>query len=408
MLALSSFYQHKIKRLLLSHSLFLVGRSAFDIFMNVFIWRLSNDLKIVAMFNIVYVLTHTVMFPFCAEALRKGKLHLIRKLGLISFSLVFLSLFIFNNQVKDYLLWYGFFIGVSNGMYWLTYHFNRFDLTHIKIRGKYTGYERSLKTFVSLITPALGGYVISSTHFFSGYPTLFLLGTAFFITSFFVGNIKVDQRHLPKVKWHKSVKHILSHRKVLKIFIASMLNGFSLNGSLIKMILPLLILQKTGTEFELGGWLSFFALLSVMFSVFVGRKINYKKYDKLIIVGGAAFILLFSLLFFHPVLSVFILFGAVQEIASNMINIPRRVYSDNLMHHVKNYREHRLGYIVTREFFSVGVGMFTSYLLLLFSTELSLSQLSFYALLIIIAVMVQVGVLVSIKYKDTKFEGWDY
>jgi MFS transporter, YQGE family, putative transporter len=403
--ALNNFYQHKIKRLLLSHSLFLVGRSAFEIFMNVFIWRMTNDIKTIAIFNLVYVSIHTLMFPIFSEALRKGKMHLVRKTGLVLFSLVFLSLFIFNQQIKDYIFWYGFFIGVANGMYWLPYHFNRFDLTGIKNRGKYTGYERSLKTFVSLVTPALGGFIISSQFFFSGYPTLFLAGTGFFLTSFFIGNIDSEQRHLPSIKWYQSVRHVLSHKKVRKIFLASMLNGFSLNGSLIKMVLPILILQKTGTEFSLGSWLSFFALLSMLASIFTGKVVHYKKYDRLVVVGGVAFLTLFGLLYFFPSLAIFILFGAVQEIAANMINIPRRVYSDNLIHHVKDYKEHRLGYIVSREFFAVGIGMFSSYVLLLFSNELSFTQLSLYSLLIATAVIIQIGLLISIKYSQTDLNG---
>ena len=372
--------------------------------MNVFIWRLTNDIKIVAIFNIIYASSHTIIFPVFAEFLRKGKLHFIRKIGLIIFSLIFLSLFFLNEKSIDYIYWYGFLFGVANGMYWLTYHFNRFDLTKIKNRGKYTGYERSLKTFVSLITPAFGGYIISSNFFFSGYSTLFLLGSGFFLTSFFVGNINLEQRHLPKQRWDQSIKHILSHRKVFRMFVASMLNGFSLNGSLIRMLLPLLIFQKTGTEFELGGWLSFFALLSVLFSIFVGSRVNYRKYDQLVVIGGVSFILLFGLLLFFPSLTVFIIFGAVQEIAINMISIPRRVYSDNLIHHVKDYQDHRLGYIVLREFFNIGIGSVSSYLLLLFSSELRLSGTSLYAILITVAVVIQVGLLLSIKYAQTELD----
>jgi len=155
----------------------------------------------------------------------------------------------------------------------------------------------------------------------------------------------------------------------------------------------------------LGSWLSFFALLSMLASIFTGKVVHYKKYDRLVVVGGVAFLTLFGLLYFFPSLAIFILFGAVQEIAANMINIPRRVYSDNLIHHVKDYKEHRLGYIVSREFFAVGIGMFSSYVLLLFSNELSFTQLSLYSLLIATAVIIQIGLLISIKYSQTDLNG---
>lgn len=393
----------KIKRLLSSHGIFLFGRSAFEIFMSVFIWQLTSNIKIVALFNIIYVLTHTLMFVVLAEPMRKGRLHLVRKIGLIGFIFTYFLLFLLKTEVVHYIYLFAFFIGVFNGMYWLPYHINRFDFTKLKNRGHYTGVERSIKTIVGLIAPITGGWIISSSIFNNGYAGLFLMGSVFFLISFLVGDVAIECKKTNQISWFKSVKYILSQPKIVKVFIAEMIGGFTINGSLIRTVLPLLILEKTGTEFQLGGWLSFFALVSILSSLLIGKKLNYRYYDESALVGGAVFVIAFILLFKFPILPIFILFGAIKELAISMIHIPKRVYSENLLYKIKDYQDNRIAYMITREIFNIGIGMTSSYIFLLFVSDFSLKNLTVYFVLIIAAIIVQVGMLASVKYSKVNF-----
>jgi len=395
----------KTKKLLFSHGIFLLGRSSFQIFMNIFVWRLTDDLSVVAWFNIIFLIMHTVIFFVLSDVFRNGHTHRVRKIGLFGFALVYLSLFIFQKNVQNYLYLYALVIGIFNGMYWFSYQFNRFNFTHIKNRNSYTGLERALDTTVSFIAPVVGGFIISSNYFFSGYPSLFFLGSVFFLLALFVGNINISgKNNLKKVAWKKVVKNVFSKPKVLKIFLVNMFGGFSLDGSLIRIILPFLILQKTGTEFQLGGWLSLFALMSIVTSLSLGHLISYLHYDRSIFVGGLLFILIFILLYFFPVFGIFILFGAVQDIAANMIDVPRRVYTENLLHTLPEFEENKTGYFAIRELFGVGIGRLSSYILLLFVHDFSAKSLGVYAILIVIGVVAQTATLLSIKYKEEKFD----
>lgn len=400
---MSNKLDSKVKRLLLSHGIFLFGRSAFDIFLSVYIWRITNSVSTVALFNIIYTTTHTLIFVIFAESFRKGKFNLIKKIGLLGFSAIYILIAFLNTDFINYTYLFAFLIGIFNGMYWLPYHINRFDLTHIKNRGNYYGMEKSITTLVKLIAPALGGFIISSNYYFSGYTGLFLASTVFFLISLYIGNVKIDTRVIPTKPWFYSVKQILNHPKILKIFTAEMFHGFSLNGSLVRIILPLLILQKAGTEFKLGGWLSFFAILSIIMSAFFGKKLHYKKYDIISIIGGVIFILSFSLLYFYPTLIAYIIFGAAKEISAIFLLLPRRVYSENLLHKIKNYQENRIGYLVTREIFNIGFGTVGSFVFLLFAGDITIRSLSLYSATIIGAVLLQVYLVVSVNYSKEKF-----
>ena len=56
----------RVKQLLLSHGAFFLGRSAFELFLSIYIWRLTNSIAVVALFNAIYAATHTLMFVIFA------------------------------------------------------------------------------------------------------------------------------------------------------------------------------------------------------------------------------------------------------------------------------------------------------------------------------------------------------
>ena len=82
------------------------------------------------------------------------------------------------------------------------------------------------------------------------------------------------------------------------------------------------------------------------------------------------------------------------------ISIPKRVISENLVHEIKNYQEHRIEYFVIREWFSVGFGRIFSYVLLFFFSSLLINQLQYVLLIMGAAILIESLLLNSI---DTKF-----
>lgn len=396
---MSNNLNRKIYKLLFSHGLFRFGRAAFDIFLSVLIWRITGDIKTVAIFSIIYGLAHTSMFVIWAPLLGRGWGNFIKKASLLSFCVVYAGLAWLGEGVVDYVFLLAFLIGVVNGSYWFPYQVQRFDLTHIKNRGNYTGLESAIKIFVKLLAPILGGFVIAlggeSVH---GYRWLFASASILFFLSLLFGDSQRDLTYKME-PLSKTFSQVMKMPKVIKSFLAGTMAGFGLsNGALASVLIPLIIFERVGGELELGGWLSVFALIAVVTSLVIGKLVNYKKYDLVLVLGGGILVSAFVLLFLFPSFWSVLLFGAVQQISMSMMYVPRRVYSENLLHKIEGYKENRVGYFVVREIFNIGFGMIASFVLLFFLADVDVSSINWLAGLVVIATLFKVWLLTSIKY----------
>lgn len=402
---MSNRLNKRIYQLLLSHGFFRFGRAAFDIFLSVLIWRITGDIKTVATFNIIYGLTHTAMFALWAPLLGRGCGNFIKKVGLLGFCIVYAGLAWLGENIVDHVFLLAVIIGIFNGSYWFPYQLQRFDLTHIRNRGNYTGLESAIKILVKLLAPILGGLIIGfGGEGIDGYKWLFTSAAILFILALMFGDSKQDKIYkMESLSW--TFSQVIKTPKVIMVFLSGTMSGFGLgNGALSSVLLPLLIFERAGSELGLGSWLSVFALASIVASLIVGKIINYKKYDLILVLGGGLLVVAFILLFTFPSFWSMLLFGAVQQISMIMMAVPRRVYSENLLHKINGYQKNRVGYFVIREVFSIGFGMTASFALLLFLVDVDISSLNWLAGLVVIGTLLQVWLLTSIKYAKEKLK----
>lgn len=391
-----------IKRLLLSHNLVIGGRIFFELFLSVFIWKQTSSVTAVALFNIAYLLTHTITFTIFASVVKLGRVHLPRKLGLIGFAIIYFVIYLLSNSAINYIIPLGIGIGFFNGLYWISYQVIRFDLTHTKNRGNYTGWEGAIKTLVELIIPVLGGFIIILKPGNNGYADIFLIGTIFFLISFVLGNVNYEPKTRHKMNMQKSFSYFLQDKDILKSMFGYLFSGLGRTGSLYRVILPLFIFIALQNEFELGGLLSFFSLVAILTSLTIGKYVDYKHYKLFLSVGGVLYFFLVLSLIFFPSLTIYILFGISIKILLIFIKIPKRVISENLISNIDEHHNHRVEYMVMREWFNVGLGRILSYVLLLFATGMSSSQLKYILIILAISIMLETILLRTINLKKFK------
>jgi len=386
-----------IKRLLISHNIFTAGRVFFEIFLNVFIWKQTEDLTLIAWFNIAYLLLHTITFHLFAGFVKKGKVHLPRIIALIGYTLTYFAIYLMKESAIDYVIPIAIAVGFFNGMYWISYQILRFDLTNSSNRGNYTGLESGMSTLVGIVMPALGGAIIAANFFGWGYSNLFLLGALLFLVSLIVGNIKFPVFNTSKFHFRDTFSILKKDKDIMKSMFAHFFSSFSRGGTIARLILPLLIFDIMKNELELGAWLSFFSVVAIFNSFAFGKLIKYKYYKKLLFSGGVVYFLLIILLILFPSFWIYILFGALIKIVEASINIPKRVISENLIHSLEDENNHRIEYIVIREWFNIGFGRLGSFVLLLMVGSLAVEQMKLMLFLMAVAVLLEVFLIKSIK-----------
>lgn len=395
---MSNNLDNRIKKLLLSHGFFRFGRSAFDIFLNVMIWKITGDIKTVAIFNLIYGIVHTSMFVLLLPYANRHT-NLIKKTGLIGFILFYILLALLGESIAGNLYFLAILVGVVNGTYWLPYQIQRFDVTHYKNRGNYTGIETASKTLVKLLAPPLGGLIIVlGADSFGGYKWLFLAFVILFFVAYMLSDdtneIKEDQNTM-----RETLRDLNKTPKTYRILFANLLSGFGLeNGALSSLIIPLVIFQTTREELTLGGWLSAFAIASILTSYIVGKHINFRHYDRSIVLGSLILVSSFAMLLFSPSFFTVLLFAFSQEITMSLMSIPRRVYSENILLQFPNFQKNRIGYFSIREIFNIGIGMSLSYLVVLYLGDLNQQSIWWLSGFVVCATLAQNWLLTSIKY----------
>jgi MFS transporter, YQGE family, putative transporter len=386
-----------LKRLLISHNLLVAGRVFFEIFINVFIWKQTENLNLIAWFNIAYLLMHTVSFHAFAGFVKKGKVHLPRQAGLIGFAIVYFIIYLLKEEAIKYIIPIAILIGICNGMYWISYQILRFDLTNTKNRGNYTGLENGTKIFVNIIMPSLGGAIVVANWYNWGYSSLFLLGAILFLCSFIIGNVNFKVNNTPHFHIRKTFAIIIKDKDIMKSMWGHACSSFSRGGTIARLLIPLLIYDVLKNELHMGGWLSVFSVIAIISSISFGKLIDYKHYKFLLIIGGLSYFLLIMSVITFPTFLTYILFGALIKIVDIFIRVPKRVISENLILSLKKFKNHRIEYIVIREWFNIGIGRIMSFVVLLTATNLVMEQMRTAIAIMAFAVLVEIILLTSIK-----------
>lgn len=393
------FSDSKIKRLLISHNIFVAARVAFEIFFNIYIWKQTNDLTLIAWFNIAYLSFHTFTFHGFARLVKKGKINFIRVSALLGYTAVYLGVYLLKENVIHYAIPMAIAVGFFNGMYWISYQVLRFDLTNSNNRGNYAGIETGMKIFVDIFMPILGGSIIAANFFGLGYSNLFLFGSFLFLVSFFVGNIRFPIYNTSNFHVKKTFNIMKKDKDMLKIMFSYLFGNFSRGGTVARLILPLLIFDVLRNELGLGAWLSVFSVITIFFSLFFGKFIKYKYYNKSLVTGGFFYFTIVLLLIFFPSFWVYILFGFLFKISGVLMHIPKRVIGENLIHSFEDEKNNRVEYIVIREWFGIGLGRNLSFFILLTVTNLAVDQMGILFLLLTVGVLIEVLLIVSAKRK---------
>ena len=384
-----------LKRILVSHNFLVAGRMFFEIFMSIFIWKQTQNLEAVVWFNLAYLIMHIITFISFSGLVKRGKIHLPRRMGLIGYALVYFVIYWLGVNSIDYIIPLGLAIGFVNGLYWVSYQVIRFDLTHLKNRGNYTGWESASKIGVEMVMPVLGGFIIFIGP--SGYANLFLFGTILFLISFVIGNVKYEPKIKSRLHLRKTLREVVKNKEILKSMLSYSFSGLGRTGSLSRVLLPLFIFIILKNEFHLGGWLSFFSIIAIISSLTLGKYVDYKHYKFFIVFGGCLYSGLILSLIFFPSLTMYILFGILTKIVILFIKIPKRVISENLVNEVGAPQEHRIEYIAIREFFNISLGRILSFVVLLFVAGLAIKQLQFVLVILAVAVMIETWLLSGIS-----------
>ena len=337
------------KQLLLSNILFRSGTLVSQIFLNIFLFKNTWDIQLIALFNIILLIMNLVSMNIFARIVKKGYRNIIHVFALLWLSCVYGTLVLLGDSITNYYQILAVFIGLFSGMYWIVYNSNEFDLTHNKNRWNYQWLKKSFKTLSAIIVPSIIGSIIGINYLWYWYQSAFILGIVFLLSSACIGIVTIEYQEGNRYSIISAVKKLIHSKDLVKININSSLLWFSLSNPLIETIIPLLLFSYGVTEMKLGFLVSSFAFLTVITSYLYGKFIWYKHYKIAYILSGCVYMISVGILIFFPTYWYIILFSSLLTMLFSFMDIPQSVLSANKFNEISWHEKIKAEYMAIRE-----------------------------------------------------------
>lgn len=268
------------------NSLFQLGASMAGLFLNLYLWRLTEDLAVNGIYNlIVFLLTP---FGFLAGAwLAKRTDRLVTyRIGVALTALFYLLVILAGTDVVRHYIWFGLFNGFSSGMYWTAYLVMMYDVSTPANRLRFLGLNMIYFNLAGLAGPAIAGTIIGVMEGLTGYLAIFSLSLALF-----VGSALLSLRIRPSETRHKAfyMKLVpLAMRKRpawLKALVAFFVWGL-FQGTM--LFLPNIMLYRTVGREDWVGYLTIFFSGLVILSSYLTSRFGREQQDRMYIRLSAA------------------------------------------------------------------------------------------------------------------------
>lgn len=348
---------------LIIHSCFQLGASMSGLFLNLYLWRLTQDLVVNGLYNLIVFAITPFAFAAGGWIAKKRDRMVTYRIGIMMIALFYLMVILAQEQVAHYYIWFAIFNGIASGFYWTGYLVIQYDVSTDANRIRFLAVNMVMFNSAGLAGPALAGFIIQRNEGLQGYMIIFTLAFIMFVIAALVSF------RIPIIKSHHKTYYLKFMGTVMKrnqrwlkglysFFILGLFQG-------IMLFLPnIMLFRAVGREDWVGYLGVFFSSLTVATGYVISRKAQKENVRKYIyysttgVVFGSALLLIE--VEFWSVAIFMIMFSICNPLAVNTLTS----YYYRLIGTLPLKGQLRVESVVMRELF-VNVGRVVSIALLL-------------------------------------------
>ncbi|MEH7238408.1 MFS transporter [Bacillus sp. JJ1562] len=275
---------------LVNHAIYQFGNSMSLIFLNIYLWRLTNSLFINAVFNLVALLAQAVTtFSIGKFAKRKGKL-LAYRLGIFITAFFYLFILIAQEEIVTFYLLFAIMKGISQALYWLGYFTIVHEVSTDKNRLRVLGLNTIVMNGTNLSGPAIAAFIIGLYSGFQGYMIVF--GVAFVMFAIAaIGSMKLKKEENHHTSYYMKYLPLILKRE--PVFKKSMVGWFILGfpHGILSFIPSILLYEIFLKEQTVANLNILFLSLSIISSYFISRFAQSEGTVKYLLLSAAGFTL---------------------------------------------------------------------------------------------------------------------
>jgi MFS transporter, YQGE family, putative transporter len=279
------------------HSLFQFGASMAGLFLNLYLWRLTEDLFVNGVYSMFNYLLTPVGFAVGGWIAKRRDRLVTYRLGILMMAIFFLLVIITQESVVNYYILFAVLNGFSSGLYWTGYQVLMYDVSTEQNRLRFLALNMTFFNAAGLVGPALAGFIIGRSEGLQGYIITFMIAFVMFVAAAVVSlRIKAATSHHKSYYLHMMLllmrKNRVWFRALCGFFIMGMLQGLML-------FLPNILLFRTVGREDWVGYLGvLFSGLLILSGYIISRKAKEEAGRRYMLISttgvvlGAAFLLL--------------------------------------------------------------------------------------------------------------------
>jgi MFS transporter, YQGE family, putative transporter len=383
-----------------------LANSLSNIFVNVYLFKLTQNPYEVALFNFISYLVWLPSF-FIAGWLGKK---IGRKSGIVIggfFQLLFYLLILWLSDASTEWIWLlGAAFGIGSGFYWLSINVLSVDMTNDSNRDWFNGVSGVFGSVSQMIGPLCSGWLVSLMPNFTGYSMIFATSLVIFLCSMLLSLLLPREEGNHPFGWKKiwKIHRVKEWRQLSFAFIA-----LSFRDGVLSFVIWIWVYMVTKSEVILGNFAFLATLLSIISFYLIGRYGKREHRMGYFMWGSVALSLSLFGLAFEVSWFTLILFGVLAGICRPLFEVPFHTIALNSIEKFDERNKYRVELVIAREAaLSIGRIISVGLLVYLYKQAEPENFLPWFIVLLIIAGMVPFYFLRGHKkfflldYKDAK------
>ena len=335
--------------LLLSvHALFAVANALSGTFVNVYLWKVGNDLSLIGWFQLSHHTANALTFWLAGKWVKEfNKMNSLR-LGIGVSAFFYLLVLMLQKKAVDYVVPLGAVQGIAAGFFWLAFNVVYFEITDPDNRDKFNGWSGLLGSGAGMIAPWVSGLIITHMEDTSGYRVIFTLSLTVFVIanvlSFFLKKRKIRCKYEWTLAFRKWRQRGNIWRKALPA-----LTFQGIREGVFAFVIGLLVYIATGSEMKLGNYALITSLVALFSFMVVGKYLKPAYRARAMLYGSIAMTLVIVPFFIDIHYGMLLVFGIGTSLFVPLYTIPMTSTVFDLIGKDQESADLRVEYVVLRE-----------------------------------------------------------
>ncbi|SEM56597.1 MFS transporter, YQGE family, putative transporter [Terribacillus saccharophilus] len=348
--------------LLIIGALYSLGIFLSNTFVNIYLWKQTNDLINIAMYNLAIYVAQTILFTLSGSWAKRIDRVIILRIGVFFLSVFFLLVLFTGEKAASYNLLLGAVLGIGYGMYWLAYSVLTFEVTEPETRDFFNGVSGLLQSLTGMIGPFVAGYIITRMNNSHGYTLIFAVSFFLFLLAVIcTAGIKrrgAEGKFGLRQVW-KEVKRDAAWRNTV---LAHVFQG--VREGIFTFIISVWVFIVTSSELSLGTFNLVYSAFSFIFYYITTRYIKSRQRKTAIFLSGVALSLSVVLLLVELNFSTLLIYAAIIGVFYPILYVPYLSLTYDVIGKARDAAKLRVEYIVLSDV-ATNIGRIISVVLLL-------------------------------------------